>query len=267
MSEAALELVGLDKNFGGLHAVNQVSFTVPHGSLTAVIGPNGAGKTTVFNLVTGLYRPDAGEARFYGESLLDLTPVKVAARGLIRTFQSARIYPGMTALENVLAGAHLRLKASALSQMLWLGGARREERELTARADALFDLVGLRPFRDVAATDLPMGGQKMLEVIRALMSQPRLLLLDEPAAGLNDAETAELAELLRAIRDAGISVVVVEHNMSLVMGVADQVIVLDAGSVVACGSPQEIQRDARVIAAYVGSTDVAASGGRAEGAL
>ncbi|HVA15628.1 MAG TPA: ABC transporter ATP-binding protein [Stellaceae bacterium] len=258
MSEAAralpaLEIAGLDKTFGGLRAVNRVGFTVPAGSLTAVIGPNGAGKTTVFNLITGLYRPDAGEVRFYGESLLDLAPIEIAAKGLIRTFQAARIYPGMTARENVLAGAHLHLRAHAWQQMLWLGSARREERALAARADALLDLVGLGGFRDVAATDLPMGSQKMLEVVRALMAQPRLLLLDEPAAGLNDAETAELAELLRAVRDAGISVVVVEHNMSLVMGVADQVIVIDAGSVVASGTPREIQKDTRVIAAYVGS--------------
>ncbi|HLI21790.1 MAG TPA: ABC transporter ATP-binding protein [Stellaceae bacterium] len=252
MSDAALAITGLDKTFGGLHAVNAVGFAVPHGSLTAVIGPNGAGKTTVFNLVTGLYRADAGEVRFYGESLLGLSPIEIAAKGLIRTFQAARIYPGMTAIENVLAGAHLHLRSRAWQQMLWLGKARREERELTARADALLELVGLAAFRDTAATDLPMGSQKLLEVVRALMAQPRLLLLDEPAAGLNDAETAELAELLRAVRDAGISVVVVEHNMSLVMGVADQVIVLDAGSVVASGTPREIQQDARVIAAYVG---------------
>jgi branched-chain amino acid transport system ATP-binding protein len=256
MSDAALAIAGLDKTFGGLHAVNEVGFTVPHGSLTAVIGPNGAGKTTVFNLVTGLYRADAGTVRFYGESLLGLTSIEIAAKGLIRTFQSARIYPGMTAIENVLAGAHLHTRSRAWQQALWLGGARREERALTARADALLDLVGLRGFRDIAATDLPMGSQKLLEVVRALMAQPRLLLLDEPAAGLNDAETAELAELLRAIRDAGISVVVVEHNMSLVMGVADQVIVLDAGSVVASGTPREIQQDQRVIAAYVGSEAV-----------
>lgn len=253
MTEPALEIDALDKNFGGLHAVNKVSFTVPHGSLTAVIGPNGAGKTTVFNLVTGLYRPDSGEARFYGTSLLDRSPVEVAASGLVRTFQAARIYPGMTALENVLAGAHLHFRASTVAQMLWLGSARREERALTKRAEALLELVGLKSFRDAAATELPMGSQKLLEVVRALMAQPRLLLLDEPAAGLNDAETAELAELLRAVRDAGISVVVVEHNMSLVMSVADQVIVLDAGSVVASGSPREIQQDARVIAAYVGA--------------
>jgi branched-chain amino acid transport system ATP-binding protein len=259
MSEAALEIRGLDKTFGGLHAVNKVSFTVPHGSLTAVIGPNGAGKTTLFNLVTGLYRPDAGDARFYGASLLVLSPVEVAASGLIRTFQAARIFPGMTALENVLAGAHLHFRPSALAQMLWLGSARREERALALRAEALLELVGLKGFRDVAATDLPMGGQKLLEVVRALMSQPRLLLLDEPAAGLNDAETAELAELLRAVRDAGISVIVVEHNMSLVMSVADQVIVLDAGSVVASGSPRAIQQDARVIAAYVGQAEPGAA--------
>ena len=157
--------------------------------------------------------------------------------GLIRTFQSARIYPGMTALENVLAGAHLHVRAPAWRQMLWLGGARREEARLAARADALLDLVGLAPFRDAAATDLPMGAQKLLEVVRALMAEPRLLLLDEPAAGLNDAETADLAELLRAVRDSGITVMVVEHNMSLVMGVADEVIVLDAGSIVARGTP------------------------------
>ncbi|HEV8014461.1 MAG TPA: ABC transporter ATP-binding protein [Stellaceae bacterium] len=253
MSETALAIDGLVKTFGGLNAVNHVGFTVPHGSLTAVIGPNGAGKTTVFNLVTGLYRADEGTVLFYGESLLDLAPIEIAAKGLIRTFQAARIYPGMTAIENVLAGAHLHLTSRAWQQMLWLGGARREERDLTARADALLELVGLHAFRDMAATDLPMGSQKLLEVVRALMAQPRLLLLDEPAAGLNDAETAELAELLRAVRDAGISVVVVEHNMSLVMGVADQVIVLDAGSVVAAGTPRAIQQDARVIAAYVGS--------------
>jgi branched-chain amino acid transport system ATP-binding protein len=252
MADAALDVVGLTRSFGGVRACDNVTFRVPHGSLTAVIGPNGAGKTTVFNLVTNLYAADAGEVRFYGTPILGRSPSEIAAMGLIRTFQSARIYPGMTALENALAGAHLHVATPAWQQMLWLGRARREEARLAAKADALLDLVGLAPFRDTAATDLPMGGQKLLEVVRALMAAPRLLLLDEPAAGLNDAETADLAALLRAVRDSGITVMVVEHNMSLVMGVADEVIVLDAGTIVASGAPAEIQRNARVIAAYVG---------------
>jgi branched-chain amino acid transport system ATP-binding protein len=252
MSVPALEAISLAKSFGGLCAASEVSFVAPHGSLTALIGPNGAGKTTIFNLVTNLYAPDAGEVRFYGTPLAGRSPGEIAALGLVRTFQAARIFPGMTARENVLAGAHLHVSARPWRQMLWTAGARREERELVRRAQALLDLVGLSAFRDAAATELPMGAQKLLEVIRALMAQPRLVLLDEPAAGLNDTETAELAALLRAVRDSGITVMVVEHNMSLVMGVADQVIVLDAGSIVASGTPREIQGNARVIEAYVG---------------
>ena len=252
MTAPALEAIGLTKSFGGVRAVNDVSFAVPEGSLTALIGPNGAGKTTLFNLVTRLYEPDAGEVRYHGRPLAGLAPAEIAALGLVRTFQAARIFPGMTALENVLAGAHLHVRARPWRQMLWLPAARREERELGRRAEALLDLAGLAAFRDAAATDLPMGAQKLLEVIRALMARPRVVLLDEPAAGLNDAETAELASLLRAVRDSGITVAVVEHNMSLVMGVADQVIVLDLGAVIASGTPGEIQRNPRVIEAYVG---------------
>ena len=252
MTAPALEAIGLTKSFGGVRAVNNVSFAVPEGSLTALIGPNGAGKTTLFNLVTRLYEPDAGEVRYHGRPLAGLAPAEIAALGLVRTFQAARIFPGMTALENVLAGAHLHVRARPWRQMLWLPAARREERELGRRAEALLDLAGLAAFRDAAATDLPMGAQKLLEVIRALMARPRVVLLDEPAAGLNDAETAELASLLRAVRDSGITVAVVEHNMSLVMGVADQVIVLDLGAVLASGTPGEIQRNPRVIEAYVG---------------
>ncbi len=237
MSEIALAITGLTKRFGGLKACSEVTFSVPSATLTAVIGPNGAGKTTLFNLVTNIYRPDSGDVSFYGQSLLGLSPRAIAGRGLIRTFQTARVFPGMTALENVMSGAHLHVRSGASRQMLML---------------PLLDLVGLAAFRDAAATDLPMGSQKMLEVVRALMAEPRLLLLDEPAAGLNDSETAELAELLRAIRDSGITVIVVEHNMTLVMGVADQVVVLDAGAVVTTGTPTEIQSDPRVIAAYVG---------------
>jgi len=252
MSIPALEAVRLSKSFGGVRAAADVSFSVPQGTLTAIIGPNGAGKTTLFNLITNLFAADSGEVRSFGTPLGGRTPAQIAALGLVRTFQSARIFPGMTALENVLAGAHLHVRAHALTQMLWLPAARREERTLVARAAALLDLAGLAAYRDAAATELPIGAQKLLEVMRALMAQPRLILLDEPAAGLNDAETAELATLLRAVRDTGTTVVVVEHNMSLVMGVADQVIVLDAGSIVASGTPAEIQGNPRVVEAYVG---------------
>jgi branched-chain amino acid transport system ATP-binding protein len=252
MSAPALEARGLQKSFGGLRATDDVSFSVEPGSITALIGPNGAGKTTVFNLITNLFTIDAGEVRFHGQRIDGLSPARIANLGLIRTFQTARVFPGMTVLENVLAGRHRMVKQGLVQQALWLPVSRREERDLAARADALLDLVLLSRYRDTHATELPMGAQKLLEVLRALMAQPRVLLLDEPAAGLNDTETAELAALLLAIRESGITVLVVEHNMSLVMGVADQIVVLEAGAVIATGTPQEIQRNERVIRAYLG---------------
>ena len=251
-TNAALAGTGLSKTFGGLKAVNNVTFDVKDGNLTALIGPNGAGKTTLFNLVTNLFPPDTGEVRYFGTPLSNRSPSEIAGLGLLRTFQTARVFPGMTALENVLVGAHRQVKSHLWKQMLWLGDARAEERQLVQQAEGLLDLVGLSAFRDTAATSLPMGAQKLIEVCRALMARPRLLLLDEPAAGLNDAETAELAALLRAVRDTGITIVVVEHNMSLVMNVADDVIVLDLGSLIARGTPAEIQRNQRVIEAYLG---------------
>jgi branched-chain amino acid transport system ATP-binding protein len=253
MSAPALVLDGLAKTFGGLKAVDGVSFTVPDGGLTALIGPNGAGKTTLFNLITNLIPPDAGEVRFYGTALRARSPSAIARLGLLRTFQTARVFPGLTALENVMAGAHRLMRAQAAAQMLWLPAARREEADLAARAEALLELLGLAAFRDRAATSLPIGAQKLIELGRALMARPRLLLLDEPAAGLNDAETAELAALLRAVRDSGVTIMVVEHNMSLVMDIADEVVVLDLGTTIAQGRPAEIQVNRRVIEAYLGA--------------
>ena len=249
---AALELAGLCKSFGGVEAIADVSFVVPQGTVTALIGPNGAGKTTLFNLITHLLPASAGAVRYFGETLDGLSAEQIAARGLIRAFQTARVFPGMTVLENVMVGAHRLMRVSAVSQMAWSKQARLEERAIRGRAETLLDVAGLLGSRDRPASDLPMGAQKLLEVIRALMAAPRLLLLDEPAAGLNDTETAELSAMLRAIGEGGVTLLVVEHNMSLVMGVADQVVVLDAGRMVAIGTPAEIRNDRAVIEAYVG---------------
>ena len=249
---AALEVRGLEKAFGGVRATSGVSFTAEQGAITALIGPNGAGKTTIFNLVTNLFRPDAGSVLLFGEPLAGLSASEIAGRGLIRTFQTARVFPGMTVLENLLAGRHRLLKHGAWAQMLRLPSAVREEATLAAAADRLLALAGLSAYRDTHAISLPMGAQKLLEVIRALMAQPRLLLLDEPAAGLNDTETEELAALLRAIREIGVTVLLVEHNMSLVMGVCDHVVVLEAGAVIADGPPDLVRSNPRVISAYLG---------------
>jgi branched-chain amino acid transport system ATP-binding protein len=248
----ALQAFGLSKSFGGVTAVDNVSFSIPEASLCAVIGPNGAGKSTLFNLVTNLYSPTSGHVELFGKSLQGISGSDIAGLGLVRTFQTARVFPGMTALENVLCGAHMSVKSSALQQMLGLAAARGENAALTAKANTLLEIFGLSGVRHRAATELAMGSQKVLEVLRALMAKPRMLLLDEPAAGLNDTETAELAAVLLAVKESGVTMIVVEHNMSLVMGIADAIVVLDAGSVVAQGTPAAIQNDARVLEAYVG---------------
>jgi len=249
---AALEACGLSKSFGGVTAIADVSFCVMPGTVTALIGPNGAGKTTMFNLITNLEQASQGTVRLFGQPTARMSPERIAKLGLVRAFQTARVFPGMTTLENVAVGAHRLMEVSAYRQMLWTRDARREEHAIRAQAEALLDLAGLLAHRDRPATELPMGGQKLLEVIRALMASPRLLLLDEPAAGLNDSETAELASMLRAIRTSGITLLVIEHNMSLVRALADQVVVLDAGRTIAIGTPDEIRNNPQVIEAYIG---------------
>jgi branched-chain amino acid transport system ATP-binding protein len=256
---AVLSVRNLTKSFGGLKAINDATFDVAPHQVTALIGPNGAGKTTVFNLTTNLLSKDRGQILFLGRDLAGMSAVKIADMGLIRTFQSARVFPGMTAIENVMVGGHRLTLHSGASQTLWLSAARSEEQRMLARAEEMLELVGLAPFKDTHATELPMGAQKLLEVVRALMAQPKLLCLDEPAAGLNDTETQELANLLRAIRTLGIPVLIVEHNMSLVMNVADQVVVIDSGAIIAKGTPAEIQNNKQVIEAYLGRENDAAS--------
>jgi branched-chain amino acid transport system ATP-binding protein len=254
-----LDIEELSIRFGGLAALSEVDLAVRAGEIFALIGPNGAGKTTVFNLITNILSKDRGQVLFLGRDLAAMSAVKIADMGLIRTFQSARVFPGMTAIENVMVGGHRLASRSGASEMLWLPAARSEEHRVLRRAEQMLELVGLAPFKDTHATELPMGAQKLLEVVRALMAQPKLLCLDEPAAGLNDTETQELANLLRAIRTLGIPVLIVEHNMSLVMNVADQVVVIDSGAIIATGTPAAIQNNKQVIEAYLGRENHAAS--------
>jgi branched-chain amino acid transport system ATP-binding protein len=257
--ELALSVANVTKSFGGVHAIDDVSFEVRAGSLTALIGPNGAGKSTMFNLLTNLYIADRGKISYFGRDLAGLRSDRIARLGLIRTFQTARVFGGMTVLENALAGSHIGAHATVWEEALCLPRASSQERSLRERATRLIELLGLSAVANAPAISLPLGLQKLLEIARALMAGPRVLLLDEPAAGLNDTETLRLAELLAAINAAGVTMVVVEHNMSLVMSISQDIVVLDAGRVIARGTPAAVQSDERVIEAYVGrSTDAGA---------
>jgi branched-chain amino acid transport system ATP-binding protein len=250
-----LEVTGVSKRFGGVNAVQDVSFLVKQGMIKAIIGPNGAGKTTLFNLVSGFAPPDGGTVHLAGEPIHRRLPHQVAARGLARTFQHIKLFAGMTALENVMVGRHLRGRAGFLSGMLQLPASRREDREIRDRARELMDFLGIGALADAEATSLAYGQQRAVELARALASDPRIVLLDEPAAGLNMRETRELAGLIERIRERGITVLLVEHDMSLVMGISDEVAVLSYGQKIADADPRTVQRDPEVVRIYLGDEE------------
>ena len=252
MSELILETRNLHRFFGGLHAVKDVSFQVRPGAIQAVIGPNGAGKTTLFNLIAGMLAPHGGQVLFRGRPITAWKSHAIAALGLARTFQTTRLFPQMTVLENVMVGRHPRTRCGFLSGMLNLPRTWREDRQIEDKARAILDDLGLAAHAGQTASSLPFGRQRLVEFARALATEPTLLLLDEPAAGLNIYETQELAALITRIRDRGITCLVVEHDMSLVMDVSDEVMVLDQGQKIAEGPPHAIQRNPDVIRIYLG---------------
>ncbi len=247
-----LEINRLTKNFGGVMAVNEVSFSVDKGEIVAVIGPNGAGKTTLFNLMTGIYPPTHGQVLFNGTDVIGLTAYQVAQLGIARTFQNLQIFNNMTVLENVMVGRHTRSKTGLLGAVFPLKPVQCEEQEIVEKSIRTLSLAGLTGKAMEPAGNLPYGRQKMLEIARAAVMEPELLLLDEPAAGLNAAETRKLINIIYKLRDRGVTILLVEHDMQTVMEIADRVVVLNFGNKLAEGTPYEIQNNREVIAAYLG---------------
>ncbi|MFS8492081.1 MAG: ABC transporter ATP-binding protein [Limnochorda sp.] len=253
-----LKLEGVSMTFGGLRAVNDVSLSLRQGELVGLIGPNGAGKTTVFNMITGHYKPTRGRIWFAGQEITGLAPNRITALGIARTFQNIRLFKGMTVLENVLVAHHVRLQASLWSALFRLPAYTREEEAMRQQAMELLREVGLEGFADAEASSLPYGLQRRLEIARALATRPRLLLLDEPAAGMNPEETRDLTAFIGRIRERfGLTILLIEHDMKLVMGICERIHVLDHGVTIAEGSPEAIRTHPRVIEAYLGEDEEA----------
>jgi branched-chain amino acid transport system ATP-binding protein len=252
MSDVVLKVLGVNKRFGGLQALSDVGIEIARGEIYGLIGPNGAGKTTFFNVITGLYTPDSGTFELDGKAYSPTEVHRVAQAGIARTFQNIRLFPDMTALENVMVGRHVRTHATALGAILRTRRTMDEERAIKARSLELLDYVGIRKYADYQARTLAYGDQRRLEIARALATEPKLLALDEPAAGMNATEKLALRSLLEAISRDRITILLIEHDVKLVMGLCDKVTVLDYGKMIAMGPPAEVQSNAAVIEAYLG---------------